>query len=206
MLGLLWALGCESGRTPIVLGDNPDGGDLGGSCENTIVGVPLEQRRHIPEGTTPQYLHNPPVSGEHYGEAWARWQIHTSEVARGYWVHNLEHGGVVFLYRKGAPDGVDAPPSVVSALATAYNRASIDSSPECQNVRPPHKRIVVTPDHLLPADLVWAAVASGPEDASGGGIGYMVEGSCVNVVFLRDFAETHRAVAAGEMNCEQGAQ
>src|SRR5262249_51881264 len=69
-----------------------DGGTDGGvPCVNTVEEVPLEARLHIPETQTPVYVHNPPVSGEHYPR-WASWQIHTQTVPRGYYVHNLEHG------------------------------------------------------------------------------------------------------------------
>ncbi len=45
---LLVFLGC-GGRSPVLSGGNPDAGDEGALCENTVVEVPLEMRRHIPE-------------------------------------------------------------------------------------------------------------------------------------------------------------
>lgn len=44
----------------------------------------------------------PPAGGNHNG-CWARWGAYDSELADERWVHNLEHGGVVFLYR--CPEG-----------------------------------------------------------------------------------------------------
>ncbi len=212
-------VGCGGGqRSPTISGDNPDAGvnpdggnpDAGGNpdggtvCENTAVPVPLEELSdgsgrwgHIPVSQTPVYVNNPPVNGEHYGESWARWQIYTSEVSRGYWVHNLEHGGVVFLYRP------DAPQAVVDGLIAAYNRTAEDGSAECRAAGVHHRRIVVTPDHLLPAALPWAVVASGPENPPGSpglGVGYMVTGTCVNADFLKAFTESHRGQSA-EPNC-----
>lgn len=44
-----------------------------------------------------QYADPPPVGGDH-NQCWARWGVHEIEVPDENWVHNLEHGGVVFLY------------------------------------------------------------------------------------------------------------
>ncbi len=43
------------------------------------------------------YADEPPTSGNH-NECWATWGAHSEQVAAEQWVHNLEHGGVVFLY------------------------------------------------------------------------------------------------------------
>jgi len=61
------------------------------------------------------YPDKPPVGGSH-NPCWARWGVYTKELASERWVHNLEHGGVVFLYRC---DG-DCP-NEVSAMASFVN-------------------------------------------------------------------------------------
>jgi len=43
------------------------------------------------------YPDPPPTSGPH-DPCWADWGSHTDEVPAERWVHNLEHGGVVFLW------------------------------------------------------------------------------------------------------------
>ncbi|GDX78953.1 hypothetical protein LBMAG42_07640 [Deltaproteobacteria bacterium] len=43
------------------------------------------------------YADEPPTSGNH-SACWAEWGVHAEQVAAENWVHNLEHGGVVFLY------------------------------------------------------------------------------------------------------------
>lgn len=43
------------------------------------------------------YLDEPPYGGDH-NPCWATWGAHDESVAAEFWVHNLEHGGVVFLY------------------------------------------------------------------------------------------------------------
>lgn len=174
------------GRAPIVSGENPDGGGDLGPCDNdnSVVEVPLEERRHIPEDQTPVYHNNPPVSGEHY-PIWAKWQIYTRTVPRGYWVHNLEHGGVIFLYRQSSTTGPDASPSIVAALRSVYNRIPLDAP--CD-----HRRVVVTPDPLL--DVPWAVTVSGPENESGPlGVGYVIKADCIkSQQDLVQFAVAHR--------------
>jgi hypothetical protein len=63
---------------------------------------------HVQPGTTINYAFCPPTSGQHYniaGQAPLRRGFYTPEsgVRPGNWVHNLEHGHVVFAYR-GTPD------------------------------------------------------------------------------------------------------
>lgn len=45
------------------------------------------------------YPDTPPASGPHNGRCWSEWGVQQAEVPPERWVHNLEHGGVVFLYR-----------------------------------------------------------------------------------------------------------
>jgi len=62
-----------------------------------VQSIPDEGAGHVEEGAAIQYKHYPPSSGTHYGRL-AAWKAHAQEIAEGYWVHNLEHGGVVVLY------------------------------------------------------------------------------------------------------------
>ncbi len=66
------------------------------------------------------YSDDPPTSGNH-NPCWAEWGVHTEQVAAESWVHNLEHGGVVFLYdcpESTCPDEVAALASYVESLPT----------------------------------------------------------------------------------------
>src|SRR3954452_13179590 len=73
-------------------------------------GFPTEQllTRHVTAGTTITYGFCPPTSGDHYagnaGPIRPAAYPPSSEQAPGGWVHNLEHGSVVVLYR--CPSGV----------------------------------------------------------------------------------------------------
>jgi hypothetical protein len=99
---------------------------------------------HVAEGSPTTYRSNPPASGPHY-PVWARYQEYGTAVPRGYWVHNLEHGAIVFLYR------LDTPPATVDALRNVYRGLSPD--PVCG-----HSLALMTPDPLLPRPI--AAVAA----------------------------------------------
>jgi hypothetical protein len=67
-----------------------------------------EGRSHIPEGQAGDYAHYPPSSGEHYGRV-LEWDIYREEIPPEYYVHNLEHGGIVVLYNcpTACPDTED---------------------------------------------------------------------------------------------------
>jgi hypothetical protein len=132
---------------------------------------------HVIEGQAITYRHNPPASGNHY-PVWARYQEHATTVARGYWVHNLEHGGVVFLYRPSAP----AP--AVDALRAAYR--ALPNDPACG-----HKRALMTADPELPTDT--AVVAADFE----------LEGNCADAGAIRRFVDA-RIGRGPEAVCADG--
>ncbi len=185
--------GLDSGFDAGFDGGLDSGADGGLPCTNTIEQVALECRSHIPEDVTPVYLNNPPVSGEHY-PVWARWQKHTTAVPRGYWVHNLEHGAVVFLYRP------DAPQSIRDALNRIYD--AIPPEQDCVDQGYPHNRCILTPDPLL--DVPWAVTVSGPESYFCVGFGYRIKSDCIaDEQALVDFALQYRNHSA-ETFCEEG--
>jgi len=188
---VVFLAGCGGGRSPAVSIVLPDGGTGDPSeCVNTVELVPLETRRHIAVGTIPIYAASLPASGEHY-PIWARWRIHRQIVPRGYWVHNLEHGGVVFLYRDGASS------RIVDALARVFDAIPPDSP--CS-----HGRIVVAGDSQLTTE--WAVSVSGPENSSPPplGNGYVIRADCIkSEQALVDFAIQHRNKSA-ETLCDEG--
>jgi hypothetical protein len=132
---------------------------------------------HVAEGQPITYRHNPPASGSHY-PVWARYQEHTTTVARGYWVHNLEHGGVVFLYRPSAPA------AAVTALRDAYR--ALPNDPACG-----HKRALLTADPDLPTDT--AVVAAD----------FQLEGGCTSAGAIRAFVDA-RIGRGPEQVCADG--
>lgn len=143
------------------------------------VAVPNEGWVHVAEGSAITYAHNPPASGPHY-PAWLRYEAFSSPMARGYWVHNLEHGAVVMLYRP------DAPGDVVDALRAAYRSIPID--PACG-----HSRALLTPDPLL--DRPVAVVAAD----------FVLSGSCVSSSAINTFVGAHRGKAPEDV-CAGGSR
>ncbi len=81
---------------------NPAGREPCGLCDGACYETwePNASREHVSGDV--DYAQEPPTSGDH-NACWAAWGAHTEQVAAENWVHNLEHGGVVFLY--DCPDG-----------------------------------------------------------------------------------------------------
>src|SRR5574341_852593 len=54
--------------------------------------------QHVPEGTVITYRAHPPASGPHYPVP-APTGVYPDGLAPGYWVHSMEHGYVVLVYK-----------------------------------------------------------------------------------------------------------
>lgn len=155
--------------------------DPGGGGSGPTVGAQVanEGWAHVAEGSAINYQHNPPASGPHY-PVWLRYQEYTTPQARGYWVHNLEHGAVVFLHR------LDAPAASVAALRDAFR--ALPSDPQCG-----HPRALLTPDAGMPRAV--AVVAAD----------WILEGDSLDAQAVRDFVSQHRN-RAPENVCADGAR
>lgn len=104
-----------------------------GGCEETLE---IRSAQHKPEPIS--YSENPPAGGDH-AACWSTFGVHTSAVPEARWVHNLEHGAVVFLHN--CTDGCAAELKELEAIAKGRPFA------------------LVTPDARLPKR--FAAVAWG---------------------------------------------
>lgn len=108
-----------------------------GVCE--ITETPVRHFKHV-EGEV-DYEDPPPSSGDH-DECWASWGAHPDPVPDENWVHNLEHGGIVFLF--------NCPSLCLDEAANVQAWAEGELEPG---------RWVLTPyDEMQPG---WAAVAWG---------------------------------------------
>ena len=67
-----------------------------GACDESI---PPTSRNHV---LGPIDYPDPPPTGGDHNPCWATWGVHEDVVPPERWVHNLEHGGIVFLYRSRA--------------------------------------------------------------------------------------------------------
>lgn len=123
----------------------------GPSCEVTIAQYPQLPSSHVTECSylgPDTFNSDPPSSGNHYGR-WAAFKTYTQPVPRGYYVHSLEHGAVVFLYN--CPDGCADDVAVLQKIAD-----SLPDDPLCQDMGVRH-RVVITPDPLLPTRFAVSA-------------------------------------------------
>lgn len=157
-----------------------------GSCNSRERQVPTIASPHVePDAGTLTWLTNPPSSGPHYG-TWARWGAHP-ELPRGYWVHNLEHGGVVYLYQ--CPSGTCAP--VRDALVAAS--AMIPMDPACMptDAEPARVRTIITRDNEIETPVAAAAW------------GWVFAADCVDPVAVREFYTRHAGMAP-ENFCADG--
>jgi hypothetical protein len=110
--------------------------------------IPDEGTAHVDSdaGVRLDYNHYPPSSGTHYGDQIAPWGVYTLPIEEGVFVHNLEHGGVVFLYN--CPE---ACPELEQQFQDFYDKAP---------VVPTHgtKKILVAPyDRDMPTQIVALA-------------------------------------------------
>ena len=131
-----------------------------------------EGRAHVEEGTFITFNHYPPSSGDHYGRLLS-WQAYEQDVPEGYWIHNLEHGGVVLLYNCSTPC-----PDTVSILNGLYNDLKKSKYGHVKLVVVPNNRIrshitvvawnwqldLATPDAKAIEAFYEAHVDKGPED------------------------------------------
>jgi Protein of unknown function (DUF3105) len=114
--------------------------------------VVTEAATHIDESTTPTYHNRPPSSGPHWGTVpqATEYRLYDQPLPPGRWVHMLEHGAVVVLYRQDLCDA-----TCTGLLGTFY-----DSAPR-STVIPGIRHLAITPyqdmDHAI-AVVAWGYV------------------------------------------------
>jgi hypothetical protein len=186
---------CGCGRTVLLDDESADGGaslDSGdgppsapiGPCNAVVQQHAIEGFLHVPVCSDVTYLTNPPSSGNHY-PIWAAFQSYDAAVAEGYWVHDLEHGAVVFSYN--CPSGCAAD----VAAAQAY----IDGMPDDPLCVPadgdPRVRMTMTPDPML--EVPFAASTWG----------WTLRADCFDPVAFGAFVQEHYGQGR-ELLCAQG--
>ncbi len=118
-------------------------------------------RLHVPPGEVVKYTYCPPASGNHYfaaglGPIPARFYgVNDKTIPQG-WIHNLEHGALVLLYRG---DSEGATPAGQQALRAFFD--AFPNSPVC-NITPGTSQgpVVTRFDEMATpfAALVWGRV------------------------------------------------
>jgi hypothetical protein len=158
----------------------------GGSCNARERNVATQESPHVePEAGVIVYLTNPPASGPHY-PTWARWGAWPN-LPRGYWVHNLEHGGVTYLFR--CPTGTCD--STRDALLAATAMIPTDSACMPDDASPARVRVVITNDNEITSNVAAAAW------------GWLYAADCVDPPSIRSFYMRHAGMAP-ENFCADG--
>jgi hypothetical protein len=177
---LSWGCGDDRQRPAV---DAALGGEAGACFQIGNFPVADAQWVHVAVGSAITWAHNPPTGGAHY-PIWAAYRAYTTAVPRGYWVHNLEHGGIVLVYRP------DAPAALAAQLGDAYQM--IQNDPYCASAGLLTKRALLTPDPDL-ADPIAVAAAN-----------WALQGTCVDASAILGFVAAHRNMAR-ENICDDGA-
>jgi len=157
-----------------------------GGCRARQQAVPVQTAVHVdPDAGPIVWNTNPPSSGPHY-PIWARWGAFP-DVPPGYWVHNLEHGGVAVLYR--CPSG--ACNSTISALQATVDTFPTDPACMPTDAAPARVRVVITRFESLDSAIAASAW------------GWLYAADCIDVDSLRTFYMAH-AGNAPENFCGDG--
>ncbi len=153
---------------------NIDVNDVNWSCTNpnwqpvacapgTETSPPLLDGTHIDLPTAITYADSPPSSGPHR-PVWAKWGSYVS-LPEQRWLHNIEHGGIVFLYHPCAPESTIAALKIIAKLQPADQLGPF--------------RWVLTPYPKLPAAVAVVAW------------GHLYTASCVQPDEINAFINAH---------------
>ena len=96
--------------------------------ENVGQRQPVETGTHIPTGTAGHWASLPPSSGQHW-PAPAPWGPAQQALPPERWVHNLEHGGVVVLFRDAADAGTAAAFARGAPQESAFGEVKVVDAP-----------------------------------------------------------------------------
>lgn len=139
----------------------------GGECLTET--TPATSRQHV-EGEV-AYADYPPSSGDH-DACWAEWGVHTEVVQPENWVHNLEHGGVVFLY---APELAEADLAALTAFVEGLpeGRALLTAASDPMDalvaaVAWENRLTLGCYDEAALDGFFWEHLAHAPEDVTSG--------------------------------------
>lgn len=156
----------------------------GSACNAEVTQEELSEGLHVATCARTEYTTNPPSSGPHYPQ-WASFRIYDEPVARGHWMHSLEHGAVAILHACR-----DCGEEIQNAQALI---ADLPEDPICALAGlPTPNRALMTPDPLL--DVPWAAAAWG----------HTLRSDCFEVEIFREFALEHLG-RGPENTCAPGA-
>jgi hypothetical protein len=165
-------------------GEGEGEGEGEGACAMVELQVPEEGHNHVDAGQLVTYGSNPPATGSHW-PIWAKYMIHDEDVPPEVFVHNLEHGAILFLV------GPNTPSDIVDALKSVYENVPVDIfCLQYQSSNTGRALFVTDPD----LDDVVAVVAWD----------HVLSGNCVDSDRIMSFIQTYRGATA-EQICADGA-
>ncbi len=181
MIVLLGLASCSSDSSPAApAGDASDSHTYpytlpNAPCRIVIDHPPDEGATHVPPGTVVEYKSNPPSSGPHYPE-WGAFTEFTAPLDERNYVHDLEHGAIVFVYQ--CADDAGGCTGVRDLFHDAV--ASLPNDPLCLEAHEGIRvRTVITPDPNLKSPIAAAAW------------GWTYNAECIDRPSLEDFAKQH---------------
>lgn len=123
------AYACSTEWTP-----TPTGTPVPGATQRLGYPQPDQGRSHVVVGTAVKYLYCPPASGNHYfqtnlGPIPARVYNQNEHPAPEGWVHNLEHGALVILYKCPGDACTDAGQAKFSQFYQAFPNSPVCDEP-----------------------------------------------------------------------------
>jgi hypothetical protein len=121
-----------------------------GPCRAVTQAYEIASAHHVEKCANLPDSPKPPAGGDHYGE-WAAFQSYDFPLPRGFVMHDLEHGAIVFSYNcpGGCPDEVAAAQALIDAQV---------EDPLCAGSGA-LRRALLLPDPTL--DIRWGASAWG---------------------------------------------
>ena len=161
---MIWLLLACTGETPSTTEPKSEPCDAcGGDCVSES--EPATSRQHV-DGEV-AYTSYPPSSGDH-DSCWAEWGVHTDVVRAENWVHNLEHGGVVFVYSPELP-AEDLATLTTWVGALPQGRAVLTPADEPMDavvaaVSWEHRLLLGCFDGGALDDFFWDHIGNAPED------------------------------------------
>jgi len=146
----------------------------GSVCNAVVRTYPLESASHVPVCSSVTYGTNPPSSGHHYG-LFPKFGSYDYAIPRGFWVHALEHGGVVITY--SCADCDDEVAEARNVVKTQPIEPACCPGGDCGDAT---NRMLLTPDPGLPTR--WAV----------SGWGFTLTADCFEPAVFKSFADSYR--------------
>jgi hypothetical protein len=149
--------------------------DPSSACNAVVRSYPIPGVIHVPACSAVEYQTNPPSAGDHYA-IYPRFGVYRAAIPQGFWVHTLEHGGVVLTY--SCTDCEDEVAQAADLLAGTEPALECCSASGCP--RDATNQLLMTPDPGLATR--WAASSWG----------FTLSADCFEPDVFQNFIEAHR--------------